>query len=157
MKINKKKFGNVMIIVSCLMTIIMFGTFVAGFFIDNEPTGSLTSFDYTIGKIDANGRPIESRKGIYTKKIIMCESLDKVEKMDDSSVICNVHLYDENGKYLGKASGENYKTYGTGDDAVKVGGFRIEILPLQIDTEYPDITLLTIAKYVNQVEVTYTK
>ena len=157
MKINKRKFGNVIIIVSCIMTIVMFGAFVAGFFIDKEPTATLGTLDYAIGNIGDDGEPIESNKAIYTKKVIMCESLDKVVKKSNATCSFEVHLYDKDGEYLGVASGTNYKTYGSGDTAVDVGGFRIVITPHQIDGEIPDIGILGISKYANMLEVTYTK
>lgn len=157
MKFNKRKFGNVMIIVSCLMTIVMFGAFVVGFFANKESTATLGSLDYAIGNIGADGDPIDSYKAIYTKKVIMCESLDKVSLKSNADCKYDVHLYDEDGDYLGKASGDNYDTYGSGENAVKVGGFRIVIIPNAIDGEIPDISIFTVSKYANMVEVTYTK
>ena len=157
MKINKRKFGNVMIIVSCLMTIVMFGAFVAGFFIDKEPTATLGTLDYAVGNIGTDGDPIESNKAIYTKKVIMCESLDKVSLKSNANCRYEVHLYDEDGDYLGKASGDNYTTFKNGDETVKVGVFRIVIIPDAIDGESPDISFLSVSKYANVVEVTYTK
>lgn len=159
MKINKRKFGNIMIIVSCLMTIVMFGAFVAGFFIDKEPTANLGTFDYMLGTIDLKGDFVDSRKSIVTKDVIMCESLDEIVLKSEAKCSFVVHLYDEDGKYLGTPQSDGqYDTYNVdGGSEIPVGGFRIVIHPNRVDGESPELNIFSISKYANMIEVTYTK
>ena len=159
MKINKRKFGNVMIIVSCMMTIIMFAAFVVGFFVDKEPTANLGSLDYVRGTLDDEGEFLESYKSIVTKNVIMCESLDDVVVKSEAKCFVAVHLYDEDGEYLGTPQSDGrYNTWTVDENTeIPVGGFRIVIKPHPIDGEYPELSLFDISKYANMVEVTYTK
>lgn len=155
---KKKNFKWWLTLVTSIMTLIMFGAFVFG--IANKDSDSLTdtlsAFDYKVGTVSDSGKILESGKSAYTKSLY--NLTDLVIKVDEetSTVTYKVVYYDEEKEFISISESfeDDYTAEGAPENAKYV---RILVTPYQVDGEDVTLSIFNVAKYVNQLEVSFKK
>ena len=155
---KRSKAKWIILVLSFIMTVIMFGSFVNGLIVEraSRTTDTLSASEYSIGTIDStSGKILESKKNAYTKDMYKLEGVKISLNAEIAPGTYKVAYYDEDGKFL-SMSDELTASY----DAEAPEGavyFRVLVTPYQVDGEDVTLTLLNKSKYVNQLEVIYNK
>lgn len=156
--VKKNKLHWWLVIISFVMSVMMFGTFIFGVVSksDDSTTDMLSSKDYIIGTIDDSGKILESKKSAYTKDMYDVTDLEITVDEETATVTYRVVYYDEEKKFI-SVSDELEDDYDITSLPVNAKYFRLIVTPYMVDGEDVTLTLFNKAKYVEQLEVTYKK
>lgn len=153
-EIKKSKVKWTITVISFIMTLVMFGTFMIGIF--NRPTDSTESvgrFDWSLGTVDSSGRLLESRKNILMTDMQKANGL-KVTIDENATVTYKVVYYDENKAFV-SITEALYSELDASTIPETATYFRVIVTPLQVDGEDVTISRLGIYNYAKQLTVIY--
>ena len=154
---NARKRSKLLIISTVLSVVAIiaavFGIFAPSVSKDTEAIGR---FDWSIGTINAEGKPVESTRSIYTKDMIEVNKMN-IDVSDENAIITyKLVFYDENKEFI---SVTEAFTNDFEEDAIPetASYFRVIVTPTMVDDEPVKISFINMAKYINLIDVTYAK
>lgn len=153
LKTNKSKW------IATLIAFLLVAVVLIGFGVkisQQEKTVSVNSFNYAVGGINGtSGKTFETKKSIYTKNMGNVDGME-IEISDDATITYKVAYYDEDKEFIAMSDSLNddFDNANIEEGAVY---FRVVITPNQVDGEDVTINTFSIAKYANQLKITYNK
>ena len=155
---RKEKFKWIVMILSFVMSAVMFCTFIFGI-VNNSSTSTtatLSASDYAIGTIDEeSGKILESKKSAYTKQMYDIADVKITLDEETATVTYKVAYYDEDEKFISVSEELSEDYILTAPENAKY--FRLVVTPYMVDGEDVSISIFNKSKYVKQLEVIYKK
>ena len=121
-----------------------------------QPTKNVGSLDYSISSIDTTtGKVIDSNQNIVMKNLGNVDGME-ITLDEDAQITYKVAFYDENKDFVSITDKQS-----TDFDAESIPAtakyFRVVITPNQVDGENVTVTLLNMANYTSQIDITFNK
>ena len=147
-----------LVLVSCILSVVALVSAIFGIFTPALPkdTGTLGRFDWEIGNINAEGKVVESFTHIYSKDLVDVNKMN-IDVSDDSTTLTyQVVFYDEDKTFVSMTE-ELWVDFDGADVPEDAKYFRVVVTPIEIDNAPVQINFFNMAKYINQIEVTFGK
>ena len=115
-------------------------------------TASVTS--YSVGAINETGKVIESKQSVYLKDMQKIDGM-KIELDEETATITyKVAFYNEEDKFVSMTESldADFDATNIPETATQ---FRVVITPLAVDGEAVELNIFNMAKYVNQLDVSW--
>ena len=153
-----RKTRTTLIIVSIIMSAVALVSAVFGLFTPTvaKDTDTVGRFDWVIGTINDTGKAVESARSIYTKDMMDVNKMAIDISDDDAIITYKVVFYDEEKEFVSMtdALSADYDVETLPEGA---NYFRVLVTPVMVDEEPVEINFFNMAKYSNQIEITFAK
>ena len=95
---TKRSWKNVITV--AVSVLLLFGVVAGGLSLFSRDTKSVSAMEFSLGKLDAEGKHMDSDQAIYTKDAFPCQGLRIVPDFEAAGEF-DVYYYDDNDKFLG--------------------------------------------------------
>lgn len=121
-----------------------------------QPTKNVGNLDYSISSIDTTtGKVIDSNQNIVMKNLGNVDGMT-ITLDEDAQITYKVAFYDEDEEFVSITASQS-ADFDAENIPETAKYFRVVITPNQVDGENVTVTLLNMANYTSQVEITFNK
>jgi len=152
---KKKKINIILTITSIVLSVLALAGVMVALHKDNT-TKTATTTMFSIGTINETGKVVESKQNAYLKDMQTTDGLQIELDEETATITYKVAFYDEEGAFVSmtEALETDFDAENIPENATQ---FRVVITPLAVDGEAVELNIFNMAKYVNQLEVTFNK
>lgn len=155
---TKAKTRTTLVIISVALSVIALVAAIFGIFTPSTPKDidAVGRFDWVIGSISDTGKLVESSRSIYTKDMMDVNKIEIDISDDDAIITYKVVFYDEAKEFVSMTDAltSDYDVESLPESAEY---FRVLVTPAEVDEEPVEVTVFNMSKYINQIEITYSK